>query len=93
MHRSGRPRTRSLPGRITVVIVFGRVHSLQGLLGAPRRQETVRNPGSDRRLLPSVFVKLVDEGIDIALSVGNTQFDRCRTPLAWIKDTPLRVFT
>ena len=61
----------SVPGRISVVIVFGRIHSLQGLLGPPRRQEPAGNPGGDRGLLPGVFVNLVDEGIDIALGVGN----------------------
>ncbi len=61
----------SVPGRIFVVIVFGRVHSLQGLLGPARRQEPAGNPGGDRGLLPAAFVNLVDEGIDIALGVGN----------------------
>ena len=61
----------SVPGRISVVIVFGRIHSLQGFLGPPRRQEPAGNPGGDRGLLPAAFVNPVDEGIDIALGVGN----------------------
>ena len=64
----------SVPGRISVVIVSGRIHSLQGLLGPPRRQEPAGNPGGDRGVLPGVFVNLVDEGIDIALGVGNTRY-------------------
>ena len=38
----------SVPGRISVVIVFGRIHSLQGVLGPSRRQEPAGNPGSGR---------------------------------------------
>ena len=62
---------KSVPGRISVVIVFGRIHSLQGLLGPPHPQEPAGNRGGDRGLLPAAFVNLVDEGIDIALGVGN----------------------
>ena len=61
----------SVPGRISVVIVFGRIHSLKGFLGPSRRQQPAGDPGGDRGLLPGVFVNLVDEGIDIALGVGN----------------------
>ena len=61
----------SVPCRISVVIVFGRIHSLQGFLGSARRQEPAGNRGGDRGLLPVGFVNLVDEGIDIALGVGN----------------------
>ena len=70
----------SVPGRISVVFVFGRIHSLQGFIGPSRRQESAGNRGGDRGLLPVGFVNLVDEGIDIALGVGNTRRDTA-TPL------------
>ena len=73
MHRSGRPRTRIGAGsNIRRHRVRPRIHSLQGFLGPSRRQEPAGNPGGDRGLLPAAFVNLVDEGIDIALGVGNT---------------------
>ena len=54
-----------------VVIGLDGVRGLQRLFGPSRRKEPAGDPGSDRGALPGLFVNLFDEGVDIALGVGN----------------------
>ena len=56
---------------MTPLIVLGRFRRLEGLLGPSSRQEPAGNAGDDLGALPVVVVMLVDEGIDVALGIGD----------------------